>query len=1183
MTRRMLVAAGAAVVVGLSVAGALGAARDSDPVARIEPEVLRSLEAGKGEATYWIVLREKANLAPAFAIRDRAARGRFVHDRLTSAADRSQAGLRNLLARRGVAFRPFWIANAIRVTGNEPLLRELAKRPEVERIAADRVFRIPEPLPGTTEPGVQAVEWNIDRIRAPLAWSTFGTRGEGIVVANIDTGVQFNHPALVRQYRGNLGGGAFDHNYNWFDPSTICGSPSLVPCDNNGHGTHTIGTIVGDDGDPGPNQIGVAPHARWIAAKGCEFNSCSLSALLASGQWILAPTDLNGQNPRPDLRPHVVNNSWGGGGGSTFYQDVVNAWLASGIFPAFSNGNSGPGCGTSGSPGDYVESFSSGAFDINNAIAGFSSRGPSGFGGEIKPNIAAPGVSVRSSVPTSTYASFSGTSMASPHVAGTVALIWSAAPSIERDVAATRSVLDESAVDVSNTTCGGTAADNNVWGEGRLDAFAAVERAPRGPTGTLTGTVTDADTGAAIAGATVEVAGPTVRSTTTSSAGRYSLRLPVGLYDVTVHSFGYRSQTAAGVAVSQDATTVRDFALAAAPAHAVSGTVRTEAGAPVANATVTILGTPIPPATTDAAGAYTFASVPEGSYDVRAEAGRCTAPQTRQLALAGGPATLDFALPERADEFGYRCEVVPAAFVAAGTVLPLSGDDSVLQVSLPFPFPFYDRVHTTAWVSTNGYVNFLGANSVFANGSIPSAAAPNAAVYPFWDDLFIDAEASVRTAVLGSSPNRRFVIEWRNAAFFSDFSRRVRVEAILHESGELLFQYADLAADSREQGGSATVGLENHAGTVAFQYSFDEAVLSGGVALLFRAGPADSGFVQGRVTDRNDGLGIAGATVRALQGGAEAGSTTTGADGSYRLALAPGTYTVEAGAARYGSGTASVVVEEVGQVVVRDFSLPTARIEVAPTSLEFFQPAGSTRTAPLSVANTGTASTAWQLVEVPEESWLSASPTSGSLAPGGSQQVQVTATSAGLAAGTYTATLRLDSTSGRQPQVGIPVRLLVTAYDQRLNVGGPAYTDVGGAVWVADQAFDGNFGFTRAATPVSTTSPIAGTADDPLYQRAKVGRQEYHFERLSPGTYEVELRFAEIEGRSAGERVFDVFVQGDESVSLTSHDVAAEVGQLAADDHRFLVRVRDRLQIRLEGRTGEPILAAIRVLHRPDL
>jgi subtilisin family serine protease len=220
----------------------------------------------------------------------------------------------------------------------------------------------------------------------------------------------------------------------------------------------------------------VAPRAKWIAAKGCETNFCSDFALLSSAEWILAPTRLDGSNPRPNARPHVVNNSWAGGGGDPWYMDSVDAWVASGIFPAFAIGNSGPGCGSSQSPGDYAQSYGAGAYDIVNNIAVFSSRGPSDFGGMIKPNISAPGVNVRSSVPVNAYASFSGTSMASPHVAGTVALMWSAAPDISRDIEATRRILDSTAVDTLGV-CGGDASNNNSYGEGRLDAFAAVDAA----------------------------------------------------------------------------------------------------------------------------------------------------------------------------------------------------------------------------------------------------------------------------------------------------------------------------------------------------------------------------------------------------------------------------------------------------------------------------------------------------------------------------------------------------------------------------------------------------------------------------------------------------------------------------------------------------------------------------------
>src|SRR5881397_2328398 len=240
----------------------------------------------EGRATYWVVLKEQADLSGAFRIADWAARGQYVYDALTSVAARSQVGVASHLKTRALPHKSFWIVNAIQVTSGPDVLDQIRRRKEVREIQADTVFTIPDPEPAAEVTQIQGVEWNIDRINAPQVWSSFGDRGDGIVVANIDTGVQFDHPALVRQYRGNLGGGNFDHNYNWFDPENVCGTP--VPCDNVAHGTHTMGTMVGDDGDPGTNQIGVAPHAKWIAAKGCESSSCSLDALLRSGQWVMA-------------------------------------------------------------------------------------------------------------------------------------------------------------------------------------------------------------------------------------------------------------------------------------------------------------------------------------------------------------------------------------------------------------------------------------------------------------------------------------------------------------------------------------------------------------------------------------------------------------------------------------------------------------------------------------------------------------------------------------------------------------------------------------------------------------------------------------------------------------------------------------------------------------------------------
>jgi len=451
-----------------------GAAQD--PRSKVEAAVLE--KAGRGETTFWVLLHEKANLAKAPTMKNHEARGEFVYRELKGVADRTQAPLRAELTARGVSFQPFWVLNAIRVKGDESLVLDLAARDDVKSILADGAFRIPEPIVEATPPKTDAIGWNIETARAHAVWSRYNVRGAGIVVANVDTGVHFSHSALVNQYRGNLGGGNFDHNYNWWDPSNVCGNPSNVPCDNTNHGTHTMGTMVGDDGNPGPNQIGMAPHAEWMACKGCETSFCSDFAVLSCGQFILAPTDLAGQNPEPALRPHVVNNSWAFGSGDPFYAGTVNAWVASGIFPAFAIGNRGALCGSASSPGDYVASYAAGAFGQDLVIATFSARGPSAFGGEIKPNIAAPGVAVRSSIPPDNYANGTGTSMASPHVAGTVALIWSRSQTVTRDINATRLLLDNTAKDVSVLTCGGTADDNNAWGEGRLNAVGAVGEAP---------------------------------------------------------------------------------------------------------------------------------------------------------------------------------------------------------------------------------------------------------------------------------------------------------------------------------------------------------------------------------------------------------------------------------------------------------------------------------------------------------------------------------------------------------------------------------------------------------------------------------------------------------------------------------------------------------------------------------
>jgi glucose/arabinose dehydrogenase len=272
----------------------------------------------------------------------------------------------------------------------------------------------------------------------------------------------------------------------------------------------------------------------------------------------------------------------------------------------------------------------------------------------------------------------------------------------------------------------------------------------------------------------------------------------------------------------------------------VTGTVTASGtGAPVVGATVTLspLGRT---ATTGATGTYSFTSVPVGSYTVAASAGagsRCSAGQSGSGAVtvtANTTSTANLTVIQGADTFGYTCTDGTRAFIPADTtVLPLTGDDSLATVTLPFPVKLYGVTYTSAWVDTNGKVSFVNPGSASAeNTTLPTTAAPNASVYPFWDDLVVDGSASVRTTVTGTAPNRQYVVEWRNVYMYGNLSRRLSFEAVFAENGDVSFAYKDLD-NAFEQGSGATVGIENAAGTIAFQYSANQAVLGSGNGVLF--------------------------------------------------------------------------------------------------------------------------------------------------------------------------------------------------------------------------------------------------------------------------------------------------------------------------------------------------------------
>jgi subtilisin family serine protease len=428
----------------------------------------------------FVILKDQADLSSVRQIQDIDERRTAAYQLLTKKANETQAGLRSTFDNFGVEYTPYYLVNAMEVRGGTLVRLYLLTRPEVDRVIPSPRLRPAVASESSIASGGQSaptgVQWNVSMIGADKVWNEFGVRGEGVVVGQSDSGADVNHPELHDSYRGDTEG----DNYNWFDPWN--GKPS--PYDDGGHGTHTLGTIVGKNG------IGIAPGATWFACANLNRNLGNPALYLDCMQFMLAPFPQGGDpfvDGDPTRAADVLNNSWGcpelEGCDPNALLYAANHLRDAGIFVAVSTGNDGPNCSTVNAPLSLYDSvFSVGAIDQSRDVAFFSSRGPvtADGSGRMKPDIAAPGVGILSSVPGGGYAAESGTSMAGPHVVGAVALLWSAEPNLIGDIDRTEQLLTQTADPYNGSTsvgCFEGGLPNSAYGYGILDVYAAVKEA----------------------------------------------------------------------------------------------------------------------------------------------------------------------------------------------------------------------------------------------------------------------------------------------------------------------------------------------------------------------------------------------------------------------------------------------------------------------------------------------------------------------------------------------------------------------------------------------------------------------------------------------------------------------------------------------------------------------------------
>jgi subtilisin family serine protease len=774
-------------------------------------------------------------------------------------------------------YESFWIANLVMVEAKLDVIQELMFRLDVSQIDLDAILELDKPVEVSEDApeGTESVESGIKIINAHLLWA-IGITGQGRLVMGIDTGVQLQHPALQYKWRGNH----VPYNQAWFDPS----GGTTTPNDCDYHGSHTMGTMVGRSTTTA-DTVGVAIDAEWIAAK-TICSSPHTSNSIAAFQWAMNP---DGNPVTTDDMPDVISNSWYDPDVtdecSGIYKTTFDALEAAGIAVVFSAGNAGPNASTITKPKNintntvnvFCVANINGASWLggsNDPITSSSSRGPSVCGGTgsllIKPEVSAPGTSVRSCNSTSGYTSLTGTSMAAPHVAGAVALLKQAFPNLTG-----RQILEaiyNSARDL------GTVGEDNTYGTGLIDVYAAFLSLgtpdTTAPDPIVNLTVTDPTSNSLTLQWTVPYdstmngvidydirysLNPIIDETTFSNAtplifqgtpGNYGSTetfVVSGLNFSTSYHFSIKSRDmwgnwsnisnpASGTTWIAPQIVVNPLTVnhLLAPQTTVTDTIKISNITSLSSTldfTVSLENNTFPD------GLIGIKLLPKSEYSEANDNNSDKEIQSGNNGVSidgqGGPDLFGYKWIDSNDPNGpqytwYNITTNPSAVQVTFPNGNLD-DGWTNAISIGFPFEFYGNQYNNLYLSTNGFLSFNALSSSYiTNASIPATGLPNNIIAPFWDDL----DGRTQGTVHYLSDYDKFYIQFTNWQKYNA-TGSLTFQIVLHSNGRIMFYYNNMNATLN----SATVGIENSTGTDGLQIAYNAVYVSNGLAVKIASEP----------------------------------------------------------------------------------------------------------------------------------------------------------------------------------------------------------------------------------------------------------------------------------------------------------------------------------------------------------